>query len=78
MRLEFNGPPEEMTLNPATLPLSAVDQLEGMALVIISPFTVSVAYPNPFSSRLIPKAVTTTSFNCCDSSASFTFMVLPE
>src|SRR5690606_8199529 len=48
-------------LSPATLPFMASTQLLGVASVIYWPLILLTAYPRYFCSRLMPRAVTTTS-----------------
>ena len=70
----FEEPPgpllERTTCKPDTLPDNAFAILLSRAFTSSSPFNSCVAYPNAFFSRLIPKAVTTTSSNFWVSSAN--------
>ena len=54
---------------PATFPVKDVVTSTVFAKGRLSPFTFWTAYPRAFSSRLIPKAVTTTSSNLRESSS---------
>ena len=62
-----------VTFKPATLPVSEVAILTGFTVDSLLPPTFWTAYPNAFSSRLIPKAVTTTSSIISASSAILIF-----
>ena len=62
------------TFNPAILPVSEVATSTVFTAARRSPPTFWTEYPNAFSSRLIPKAVTTTSSSNSASSDKVTFI----
>ena len=67
-------PDDEPICKPATFPESEFKTLLSRAVVSSSLLTLVTAYPNDFSERLIPIAVTTTSSISFVSGASTTFI----
>ena len=61
-RVEPEGPPAVwLTTSPGTRPAIAFMKFVSLALVNSSPFTSATPYPSALRSRLMPRAVTTTS-----------------
>ena len=73
-RVEDVGPPAEINCTPDTFPDSMFSKFASRTSVVVPMSIDWRAYPKDLASRLIPKAVTTTSTNYFVSSASVTLM----
>ncbi len=70
------APPVELIDTPETFPAIEFRIFSWATLVISSPVTLLTEYPSDFSSRLIPKAVTTNSSSVSISSSILIFITL--